>query len=80
MVEKGSLVPAAATQVRVLDICQFFFLIYNPSHPCVHQYLPVYTQDSTDWEGGLFKLVMEFSDDYPSKVSPCIPCQGPSGS
>ena len=26
------------------------------------------TQEGTDWEGGLYKLVMEFSDDYPSKV------------
>lgn len=25
-------------------------------------------QEGTDWEGGLYKLVMEFSDDYPSKV------------
>lgn len=28
----------------------------------------VHTQEGTDWEGGLYKLVMEFSDDYPSKV------------
>ena len=25
----------------------------------------------TDWEGGVFKLTMEFPDEYPSKVSIC---------
>ena len=25
----------------------------------------------TPWEGGLFKLVMEFSDDYPNKPPKC---------
>lgn len=29
-------------------------------------------QEGTDWEGGLYKLVMEFSDDYPSKVRPSV--------
>ncbi|CAM9664645.1 unnamed protein product [Heterosigma akashiwo] len=27
--------------------------------------------EGTDWEGGLFKLTMEFSEDYPSKPPKC---------
>lgn len=26
-------------------------------------------QEDTDWAGGVYKLMMEFSDDYPSKVN-----------
>merc|ERR1711918_211178 len=28
-------------------------------------------KESTDWAGGLYKLTMEFSEDYPSKPSKC---------
>ena len=28
-------------------------------------------QDGTLWEGGLYKLTMEFSEDYPSKPPKC---------
>ena len=26
----------------------------------------------TDWEGGVFKVTMEFPDEYPSKVIACV--------
>lgn len=29
------------------------------------------TQEGTDWEGGVFKVTMEFSEDYPSKPPKC---------
>lgn len=28
-------------------------------------------KESTDWEGGVFKVSMEFSEDYPSKPPKC---------
>lgn len=28
-------------------------------------------KDGTDWEGGVFKVSMEFSEDYPSKPPKC---------
>lgn len=28
-------------------------------------------KEGTDWEGGLYKVVMEFSDEYPSKPPKC---------
>jgi len=32
-------------------------------------------KEGTDWEGGVFKVSMEFSDDYPSKPPKCeSPC------
>lgn len=35
----------------------FFSLIFPPD------------QEDTDWAGGLYKVTMEFTEDYPSKVS-----------
>lgn len=28
-------------------------------------------KEGTDWEGGVYKVTMEFSDDYPSKPPKC---------
>lgn len=28
-------------------------------------------KEGTDWEGGVFKVTMEFSEDYPSKPPKC---------
>lgn len=28
-------------------------------------------KEGTDWEGGIFKVAMEFSEDYPSKPPKC---------
>ena len=28
-------------------------------------------KEGTDWEGGVFKVNMEFSEDYPSKPPKC---------
>jgi ubiquitin-conjugating enzyme E2 I len=28
-------------------------------------------QEGTDWDGGVYKVVMEFSEDYPSKPPKC---------
>ena len=28
-------------------------------------------KDDTDWKGGVFKVTMEFSEDYPSKPPKC---------
>lgn len=39
---------------------------YRYIHPLTH-----YTQEGTDWDGGVYKVVMEFSEDYPSKPPKC---------
>ena len=31
-------------------------------------------KEATDWEGGVYKVSMEFSDDYPSKPPKCKSC------
>jgi len=53
----------------------------NPPHACPPSYLLILRppppplslkpQEGTDWDGGVYKVVMEFSEDYPSKPPKC---------
>lgn len=47
---------------------QLLFFAENGPLPVVRM-----MQEDTDWAGGLYKVTMEFTEDYPSKVGSSVP-------
>lgn len=75
------LVPALPLRAAVLDPLDFdpdgaawvggggvgWTTVYNASNAMQCEQAVIFGPDDTPWEGGTFKLLLEFSEDYPNK-------------
>lgn len=63
----ANIITATTTTIAIL-------LVNLPSshiHTNTSIYVGIPGKESTDWEGGVFKVMLEFPDEYPSKPPKC---------